>query len=343
MIKHSKPSLAKEEFFAVKKVLESGMISQGQKGDLLCKKLSQISRKSKVILTNSGTSALYLALVGLDVRKGHEVIIPAYVCDALLKAVEMVGAQPKIVDVCLSDFNISSVAVAQVINKKTKAIIVPHMYGQMAEMHALKKISEKFNVPIIEDCAMSVGASFNKKLAGNFGDIVVYSFYATKIITGGCGGAVATSLVGLDKKIKLQKQKLNLELSDINSAIVLEQIKKLRKFISVRKSLAKKYFVALKNTDYVLPKTYLHKDHLFYRFCIRTKHAKKLRKYLLAKGIETGFGVKQVLHKVYGQPKTLPNAEELLKTTVSIPIYPLLTKTEQNYIIEHLLKFDAKN
>ncbi len=332
IINHSKPTIGKCERDSVDRVMRSGFVGVGDYNSTFSKVVAGLSQKKYGALMTSGTAALRAALRAMNIGKGDEVIIPAYVCTALIKAVNSVGASPVIVDVEMADGNISVVAAAAMINKNTKAIIAPHMFGQMVEINALKKLG----VPIIEDCAMSIGSSYAGKSAGSFGDISVFSFYATKMITTGTGGAIVTSSKKYAESFDKNK------MSDVQAAIGLAQIEQLKSFIRARKLIAKTFTKKLAGTHYELPKTYKHKDHIFYRYAIRTPFAKQLRSYLKKHGIVAGFGVTNELYQIAPNKSQLKTTKELLDTTVSIPIYPTLTKTQQSYILKHLKAFDSK-
>lgn len=134
------------------------------------------SSKGRAIAVESGTSAIHLALLALGVKKGDRVILPTYVCSAVLNAVSYTGATPVIADTSSKDFNTSCQEVKQKITNKTAALIIPHMNGIPADIQDLLDLG----VPVIEDCAQSIGAKIDGKKTGTLGDIAIFSFYATK-------------------------------------------------------------------------------------------------------------------------------------------------------------------
>lgn len=184
MILHSKPTIDNRDIEEVKKVLKSGMIAQSKKVEEFEKNFSSYLKVKDSVVTSSGTSALHLSLIALNVKENDEVIIPAYCCSAILNSILYIRANPVLVDVNLDDFNISFKDVRKKLNKKTKAIILPHLFGQPADLQEIKNI----DVPVIEDIAQSLGANYNNKKVGSFGTLSVCSFYATKVITCGEGG-----------------------------------------------------------------------------------------------------------------------------------------------------------
>ncbi|MBI5682451.1 MAG: DegT/DnrJ/EryC1/StrS aminotransferase family protein [Deltaproteobacteria bacterium] len=190
MIPHSKPTIEKEELSAVSDVLSLGQISQGLQVKEFERHFEEFFGLKKAVAVNSGTSALHLALIAVGVKTGDEVVIPSFVCTALLNAVNYIGAVPVIADINEEDFNLSPGDTKKRITKKTKAIIIPHMFGTPCnEIHGFKDIG----IPIIEDCAQSIGAKISGHYVGTMGDVSTFSFYATKIMTTGEGGMVASN------------------------------------------------------------------------------------------------------------------------------------------------------
>ncbi|MFA4932791.1 MAG: DegT/DnrJ/EryC1/StrS aminotransferase family protein, partial [Caldisericia bacterium] len=186
MIPHSKPTLDQRDYNAVLRVLQSGQISQGEYVKRFEANLSEFVGVKGGVATNSGTSALHLALLALEVGKGDEIILPSYVCTALLNAINYVGATPVLVDIEPDSFNLDAKRVKESLTEKTKAIIVPHLFGLPADMEEL----QSFGIPLIEDCAQALGATYKGKQAGSFGALSIFSFYATKVIASGEGGMV---------------------------------------------------------------------------------------------------------------------------------------------------------
>lgn len=343
-ILHSKPTIGKEEISAVRKVLLSGQLTQGRQVELLEKKICQLSQQKYAAAVNSGSSALHLTLLALGIKKGEEVIIPSYVCQALLNAIYYIDAKPKLVDVSLMDYNIEIKEIKKALTSKCKAIIVPHMFGVMANVDEIKKIG----LPVIEDCAMSIGTSLKGKPAGSFGDLAIFSFYATKMLAAGEGGAVATPDKKLIEKIfdyreydvkKKYHVRYNYKLSDINATIAVEQIKKLKIFIKQRKKIAEHYNKYFKSTELIIPKQHKHKDNIYYRYIVRTDKVDNLRKYLKAKKIICGHGVMVSLHQLLNIKKGFSNTNRILNTAISLPIYPSLTLDEQRRVITEIISY----
>jgi dTDP-4-amino-4,6-dideoxygalactose transaminase len=350
MIPHSRPTLDNKDFQAVLKTLKSGHISQEIKVEEFEDKLSKFIGLKGAIATNSGTAALHLALLALNVGEGDEVIMPSYVCSALLNAVSYTRATPKIVDINEDDFNISISAVAANINSRTKAIIVPHMFGLSADIEGLLDL----RMPIIEDCAQSLGSCYRNKLTGSFGTLSIFSFYATKMMTTGEGGMVLSNSPEHIAALKDLRDyggkrsyriRYNYKMTDFQAALGISQLSKLPDFIKRRKEIASFYNKELSNYDIIRPHIPKDREHIYYRYVIRTKkNPNELRTNLMEKGITCGHGVLQPLHHLFGlNGKNFSCTEEACNSAISIPIYPSLKDYESEMIVSALKDVLAEN
>jgi len=349
-IVHNKPTLALSDIEKVSAVLNSGWVAQGEKVKMLEETLcNYLGVDGYGVAVSSGTAALYLALFALGIDKGDEVILPTYVCSALLNAIFFVGAIPVLVDVNLDDFNISFKKVKKKITKKTKAIIVPHIYGVPSDIDKFLGLG----IPIIEDCAQSVGARINGQMVGTFGDISVFSFYATKLFTTGQGGMVVSRKLKLIKKIKdfrefdcrkKYKRRFNFQMTDIQAALGISQLKKLSSLLRRRREIATKYMEILRksNNNFTLQEVNKGKERVWYRFVLRSgKGVKKTQKLFKDSGIQTIVPIRtyELLHRYLKvDKKDFKNSEELAETTTSIPVYPSLKKEEVLRIIRIMRK-----
>jgi len=336
IIPHSRPTLGEEEAEAVRQVILSGQIAQGQMVERFEQELARFIGVRGAVATSSGTSALHLALLALEVGEGDEVLIPTYSCSALLNAVLYVGAKPVLVD-CGDDFNISPLDFKRRISPKAKACIIPHLFGHPAIIDEIKETGVK----VIEDIAQSIGGEFKGRKLGAWGDITVASFYATKVITTGEGGAVLSNDVGLLERVRELREydqmeefkvRFNYKMSDISASMGLVQLKKLPSFIKRRLEIACFYREMLRDSDLLLPPAesdYFHP--IYYRFVIRTKSLEEIRSKMLAKGIECKRPVYKPIHRYLSLPG-YQKAEDIYETALSIPIYPSLSDSEVEYI-----------
>jgi len=337
MIAHNKPTIGKEEKKAVCEVMDSGWIACGEKvkrfENDICKYLRLESEHAAAV--NSGTSALYLALKALNVKEKDEVIIPSYVCTALLNAVNMIGAVPIICDVNSNDFNISFDSINNTLTSKTKAIIISHMYGIPADVYKIKTLG----IPIVEDCAQALGCKINNEHVGTIGDIAIFSFYATKVITTGYGGMVVSKDIQYIKSVKdyidfdcreNYYPRFNFKMSDINAGMGIVQLKKIDAFLQYRKQIAEKYKEVCKIKGWEYLNKQLDKVTVNdFRFIIKGEEEfiLNLKKYLEENGIKTIIPIEkwELLHNYLELDKSrYPNSEFISETTLSLPIYPQL-------------------
>ncbi|MFH1407231.1 MAG: DegT/DnrJ/EryC1/StrS aminotransferase family protein [Candidatus Omnitrophota bacterium] len=324
LIAHSRPALDNADIAAVADVIKSKQISQGALVRKFEKHLAGFISVKDTVAVSSGTAALHLALLSLGIREGDEVILPSFTCAAVLNAVLYTGAKPVFADIELDDYNISLKDAKRRISKKTKALLLVHMFGEPADISGFGKLG----IPVVEDIAQAVGAEHKGKKLGSFGKVSVCSFYATKVMTSGEGGAVfssdnriledARSLREYDKMNSF-KLRFNYKLTDMQAALGLAQLKKLPGFIKTRRRIAAIYDAAFGNSP---------KKGIYYRYVIRThKNADFIIAAMRKKGVLCARPVFKPLHRYFntgGCPKT----ELAWQRAVSVPIYPALSNKE---------------
>jgi dTDP-4-amino-4,6-dideoxygalactose transaminase len=336
-IPHSRPTLGVEESRAVSEVIESGYIAEGEIVKKFEKTFADFLGVNFAMCTNSGTSALHLTLLAMGVGPGDEVIIPSYVCSALLNAVNYTGATPILADIDPDTFNLDAADVQRCIKKRTKTIIVPHLFGLAADMEPLLE----FDVPIVEDCAQSIGATDHQRPVGLFGVAGIFSFYATKVITTGEGGMVTTNSRDIAARIRDLKAydkredykiRFNYKMTDIQAALGIVQLKQLGSIIRRRKEIAERYNRAFNSFRLKLPPT--DTGHIYFRYVLGLKMDSMLWIQELARmGIICDRPIHFPLHqnlKLGGYPAT----EKAWKQSLSIPIYPTLSDEEICRVIE---------
>jgi perosamine synthetase len=338
VIKHNKPCLGEEEKLAVWNVLSSGWIAQGPEAEGLESDFVSFLGGGGAVALSSGTSSLYLALKVLGVGRGDEVILPTYVCSALLNAIFMAEARPVVADIRDSDFNIDPGEVEKALTDKTKAIIVPHTYGFSADIPAIRE----FGLPVIEDAAQAPGGFRGQFRIGTLGAIAVFSFYATKLITGGQGGLLFSRNEGLIEKARDYREfdcrkeyypRFNFKMTDIQAALARCQFKRLEQFINRRKEIADRYLEAISSTaGFQTPDPGV--EPVYYRFVLLLGSAERrdrLRAYLHSNGVETIVPVEryELLHNYLNlDPSRFPVSERIVDVTLSLPLYPALTGEE---------------
>ena len=344
-IPHSKPMLGSEEIQAVSDVISSGYVAEGAVVEKFERSFADYFDIPHAVATNSGTSALHLTLLALDVGPGDEVIIPSYVCCALLNAVNYTGAAPVLADIHPDTYNLDAADVKR-INARTRAIIVPHLFGMAADLDPLLAL----DIPLIEDCAQAAGAEYKQRTVGTFGIAAIYSFYATKVITTGEGGMVVSSsrdIIDRIRDLKSYDQKedyrtrFNYKMADIQAALGLVQLDRLDSIIRRRRDIAGQYTRFFKDLDLGLPPDDC--GHIYFRYAVGLKtNPEPWIQHLARQGIGSDRPIYLPLHRQL-QLEGCPESEKAWNHSLSIPIYPSLTDPEVNRIIDAVLDTASKN
>lgn len=341
IIPHSRPTLGPDEANAAADAIRSGYIAEGEKVNHFERAFADFLGAEYAMSTSSGTAALHLTLLAMDIGRGDEVIIPSYVCSALLNAVNYTGATAVLADIDPDTFNLDVADIRRRLNPQTRAIIVPHLFGLAADMDALLDL----NVPIVEDCAQSIGAVAQQRPVGLSGVAGIFSFYATKVITTGEGGMVATNSGDVAARIRDLKAydkrrdyriRYNYKMNDIQAALGIVQLKKLGSLLRRRQIIAEKYNRAFRSMNLQLPPT--GSGHIFFRYVLGVKmDAGPWIQELARMGVAGDRPIHTPLHRnlaLGGYPATAKAWQQSL----SIPIYPTLTDEEINRVIESVTR-----
>lgn len=333
MISHSKPTIESVDIAAMQNVLRTSQISCGDINNKFREDLKKFFKAKEVVLTCSGTSAIVEALKILRVKYSDEIIIPAYVCSSVARAIELAGAKPRVVDINSDDFNISYKDTVKNINKNTKAIIIPYMFGNVLE--DIEKF-KSLGVTIIEDVAQSIGGRYRGKRLGSFGDMTVCSFYATKMITTGEGGALVIRNSKLAKRFN--RDEYLYHMPDFQAALGISQLKKVDNLVKRRKDLFRKYIAGLKDCANCIVSN--PKDSVRYRCIVQVdkRILPKIINQIHKQGIIVSSFTDLVFNYLKLSAKKYPNTKKALERIVSLPLYPSLTKKEINRIIDVLKK-----
>jgi len=339
-IPHSRPTLGPEEMRAVTDVISSGDIAEGVTVQKFENSFADYLSARHAVATNSGTSALHLALLALEVGPGDEVIIPSYVCCALLNAVNYTGATPVLADICPETYNLEADDVKKRISDRTRAIIVPHLFGLAADLDSLMAL----DVPIIEDCAQAVGSEYAQRPVGTFGVAAIYSFYATKVITTGEGGMVVSNSKKFADRIRDLKTydqkddyriRFNYKMTDIQAALGLSQLQRLDFAIRRRRAIAEQYTRAFKILSLNLPAE--DPGRIFFRYVFGLdRDALSFFQTLADKSVGCNRPIFLPLHRQLKQ-KGCPVSDKAWKNSLSIPIYPSLTDAEVATVIDAVI------
>jgi len=354
---------------SVNKVFKSGTLLLGSELKNFEKNYCKFNKSKFGLGVANGTDALYIALKCLNVDKGDEVITVSNTAIPTVAAIINTGARVRFADIG-KDFLIDTNKIISLINKKTKAIIPVHLFGQMCEMDKIIKIAKKYKLKVIEDCAQSTGATYKGWKAGTLGDVGCHSFYPTKILGAyGDGGFITTKnkklfqkmhrfrfygidTLGINNKWKNKyysiDQGINSRLNEVQSSILNLKLNNLSASITRRRQIAKKYFEGLKNTSIELPLINKDNFHVFHIFEVAHPKRDLIIKKMKNKKINLSIHYQYPIHTMSGYKK-FTNERNLLKETekkskiiFSLPMYPSLKNTEIDIIIKTLKKIISK-
>jgi len=372
-IEFYKHNLTPKDIRACVSVLKSFFLTTGQSVEEFEKKFSDYLSVKYAIGVNSCTDALFLSLKGLGIKDGDEVITTPLSFIATSNAIEYCGAKPVFVDVEEKTGNINADLIEKAVTKKTKAVLPVHLYGQMCDMIKIKKISRKHKLKIIEDSAHCIEGIRDGIRPGQLSDAACFSFYATKNITSGEGGAIVTNdkklyewlikarLHGMNKDAKNRYHKkyehydmeflgYKSNMSNIQASLLTNQLKRIEKHLSRKEELYKRYEVGFKNSPNIKTmKLAPNTKHARLLYTILVKE--ELRDLTISKLQDKGIGIavnfrpihlmKYYKNKYNYSIGGFPNAEIIGNSTISLPFYPKLTIREQQYIIKTLNKITS--
>ena len=376
-ITFGKPCYDKNDIKLVNEVLKSKWIGTGKKTLEFENNFSKYKNIKYSLALNSCTAALHLSLLSLNIKKGDEVITTPLTFCSTINSILHVVAVPVLADIDENTLNIDPKKILKKINKKTKAIIVVHFAGLSCDMDEILKISKKHSIRVIEDCAHAIETKYKNKQAGTLGDTGCFSFYSTKNITTSEGGMLTTknkkladrvkklrlhglsrdawkrySNVGKYKTYDIYEPGFKYNLTNMNAALGINQLKKINFFWKKRKKIWDFYNSKLSELPIKLPpkipKGYKHAYHLYTIIIDKSKTNKSREEainYLQKNRIGIGIHYNSIQSfKYYKNKVKFSNAElkvsdSICKNIFSIPIYPDLKKVDQIYIIKKIKDF----
>ncbi|MGM0945454.1 MAG: DegT/DnrJ/EryC1/StrS family aminotransferase [Bacteroidota bacterium] len=323
------------------------------------KEYAAFNQTNYAIGVSNGLDALYLALKALEIGKGDEVIMPSNTFIATVLAVSYTGARPVFVEPGEKTYLLNPDLIAPAITPKTKAIIPVHLYGQACEMDKIMDIANQYGLKVIEDNAQAHGASFKGKLTGSFGHVNATSFYPGKNLGAlGDAGACTTDDVSLAEKILMlrnygsrEKYKHevighNMRLDELQAAFLSVKLRHLNEWTRQRQEIATWYNEAFAGIgDLILPEVGPNATHVYHLYVVRTQHRDKLQAFLSEKGIGTliHYPIPPHLQKAYTdlgfKEGDYPLAEQLAKTSLSLPIWPGMTQKQVLFLAETVADF----
>jgi dTDP-4-amino-4,6-dideoxygalactose transaminase len=341
---------------AINNVLENGNYILGPETQKFENNFANFCDVKHAIGVANGTDALLLALKALNIGIGDEVITVSHTALATISAIIASGATPVLVDIDMY-FNLDPNKLKNAITNKTKAIIVVHLYGNMAELDTIKSIISDKEIFIIEDCAQATGAEYKGKVAGSIGDVGCFSFYPTKNLGAiGDGGMVVTSNTKIYNRIVRLRQYgwdsqrntieagINSRLDEIQAAILSVKLNYLNDDNEKRRNIASYYSSELKNIEYIeLPKERDFTKHVYHLFVIKIKNRTYFKNKLEEKNIYSGIHYLHPPHQQNGYKDKLVISkdglnytESILDEILSLPMYPELTINQASEVVSIL-------
>jgi len=352
---------------AVARVLESGQVILGPETTALEHEVAEYCGVAHAVGCGSGTDAISLALHGIGVGPGDEVILPTFTFFATAGCVLRSGATPVFVDIDPATFNISAAAVARAITPRTKAIIPVHLYGQCADMAELWAVGAENGVPIIEDAAQAFGSEYHNKRTGRLGAIACFSFYPTKTLgTYGDAGMVVTDddewadrmatlrVHGMKPKYMHRVLGWNARIDALHSAILRVKVPHVDRWIAARRTAALRYddLISVHGLDQFLIRPVVRRDrkHTFNQYVVRVTDGSRdmLVRHFAAAGIGCEIYyprpvhlqdcVRHLGHK-FGD---FPLSEAASREVLALPMFPEITPEQQSRVVETIAAFAAR-
>ena len=363
-------SLTPDNSNYVAEVLKTPFLTSGPIGKEVETQLCSYFNVSHAKLVNSWTNGAVATLLAMDIGPGDEVIVPAMTFIATANVVELVGAKPVFVDCDPETLLITPELIKAAISIKTKAVIPVHMYGQMCDVKAIKDVlPANQKIAIIEDCAHTFEAKFDNERPGKYSDVAIFSFYATKNVTCGEGGAIITNNQDLYQRIlqsilhgmsagaadrfKSGQYKhwgmdhlgTKANLPDLLACFLPQQIRTVDERLQEREKIARKYELALANTNIKVPKIdsrVVHSRHLFPIYVgaeVRDQALLELGKANIGATVNYRSvpSMGYYTNKYGFNEKSHPSSNLWGQGTLSVPLFPGITEMEQDYVIEVLV------
>lgn len=348
LIPHNQPQITPEDREAVDAVLRSGWIAQGEQVLRLEQHFVERMGGGGACAVASGTAALFLALRGLGVRGGARVAVPTYSCSALLNAVFMAGGSPIVVDVTPDTFCLDVDGLARQAPGAEFAIAV-HAFGAAAPV---RRMVEQ-GLGVVEDCCQCLGGALSGEPLGTCGAAAVFSFYATKIVTGGQGGLVWSRNPGIVEAARDYRQfdgreryepRFNLQMTDMQAAMINSQLSRLERIRCVREEIARTYLRTM--PEFLSVQADRTPQRMWQRFVVLAPDPlvrDALLKHMKERGVGCIVPVErfELLHRYLAlDPEGYPAAERLADTTVSLPIHAGMTAAEVATVSTALSEFE---
>lgn len=361
----AKPHITPDDIRTVIEVLLSGNLSLGPNYQEFENKFAEKIGTRYACAVSSGTAGLHLAMIAAGIGPGDEVITSPFSFVASANCVLYVGAKPVFVDIDPVTYNMDPALIEKKINKKTKAILVVHIFGQPADMDPIMKLSRKYNLKIIEDACESIAATYKNKFVGTFGETAVFAFYPNKQMTTGEGGMITTNnkqIYELCCSLRNQGRAPNMQwldhkylgynyrMDEMSAALGISQLSKLGEMVKKRQTIAGWYYKYLAPYQDLIqtPQTAADNTNTWFVYVVTLNHDKINRDKLITALAQRGISTKPYLpsihlfsfyKKMFGYKKgDFPISEKVSRSALALPFYIGLKKEDIQYIVKVLIK-----
>jgi dTDP-4-amino-4,6-dideoxygalactose transaminase len=337
---------------ASERVLRRGWFVRGPEGEAFEQEVSATLDGRPCLGVNSGTDAITLGLLAAGIGPGDEVITVSLTATPTVMAILLAGATPKLVEIDPLRYTIDPAACEAAITPRTKAVIVVHLYGQSADLGAMRRLCDARGLLLFEDCAQAQGARYQGRPVGTVGDLAAFSFYPTKTLgAAGDGGLLSardSSLVeqaryiancGMRRKYEFVTRGMNSRLDEMQAAILRAKLHQLDAWNASRRNIAAQYRAALHECPgLLLPREFPEGEHVYHLFVVQHPRRDELTKNLAQRGVETLVHYPQAIHQQtpyqhLAPQGSLPHSERAAARVLSLPLYPELTKDEIAQVI----------
>lgn len=344
----ARPQMGKEELELVASALASGMLAQGERVREFEERFAAFVGVPHAVATSSGTTAIHLALLALDIGPGDEVITVAFTFFASASPILHVGARPVFVDIEPTTYTMDPAQLEAAITERTRAIMPVSLYGHPANMPEILEIAERHGLPVIEDACQAHGAVLAGKRSGSWG-LGVFSFYPTKNMTSGEGGMVTTSDAKVAETVGLLRQHgmsvryhhdllgYNFRMTDVHASIGIAQLAKLPVANERRRAIAGRYSKEL--VGVLPPHERPGAEPVYHQYTVRVRERDAFMKRLEARGVGSSVYYPIPVHRqkpflaLGSASVTLPVTERLVKEVLSVPVHPSLSDDEVAQVI----------
>lgn len=364
MIRLARPDIDDAEIAAAGDALRSGQLVQGPRVAAFEQALGELTGAPCVAAVSNGTAALHLALLALGIRRGDKVAVTTFSWPATANVIELCGAIPVFVDIEPVTWGMDPVRLDEVLGSQAIRAVMPvHAFGAMADMRRIREVADRHGVPIVEDAACALGAVLDDVPAGRWGTVGCFSFHPRKAATTGEGGAITTSDPALLRRIRILRNHgqdpaapevdfvepgFNYRLSEMQAAVGVAQLRRLDRFIAVRRTLATVYDRLLGDLPVTLPRSPGPAGHVFQSYVILLPPESASRRPeiivgMRESGVETTIGTYHMplltyYRTTYGYKRgDHPVSEDVAARALALPMHSQLDASDIDHVV-HVLR-----